>query len=130
MNERFYPRSAVAFVTYPERTGTYLAIVHPTRGMECPGGKLENGETAAEAVVRETLEESGAIVLAIRELHTSVIGPSDRTGLMYRCTGILCEMVSPPLGLAEYKTAAWRIRDMPTAHERVGYFYSSCVEAL
>lgn len=44
----------------------WLLTKHKTRGFEFPGGNVEPGETAAEAAVREVLEETGGIV---KELH-------------------------------------------------------------
>lgn len=42
--------------------GRWLLTDHPRRGLEFPGGKVEEGETAAEAAVREVMEETGGIV--------------------------------------------------------------------
>ncbi|TCP26636.1 8-oxo-dGTPase [Scopulibacillus darangshiensis] len=41
----------------------WLLTRHPRRGWEFPGGKVEEGETAEEAAVREVYEETGASVL-------------------------------------------------------------------
>lgn len=45
----------------------WLLTNHKTRGLEFPGGKLEQGETLEEAARREVYEETGAI---LGELHT------------------------------------------------------------
>lgn len=50
-------RSAYAVVTSPEDR---IAIVRESGGYYLPGGAIEAGETAVEAVVREAQEECGA----------------------------------------------------------------------
>jgi 8-oxo-dGTP diphosphatase len=44
----------------------WLLTLHPRRGIEFPGGKVEKGETADEAAVREVFEETGA---SVEKLH-------------------------------------------------------------
>src|SRR5699024_9105627 len=39
-----------------------LLTKHPTRGIEFPGGKVEEGERAETAAIREVLEETGGVV--------------------------------------------------------------------
>lgn len=41
--------------------GQWLLTHHKSRGLEFPGGKVEKGETAKEAAIRELLEETGGI---------------------------------------------------------------------
>lgn len=43
----------------------WLLTRHPRRGWEFPGGKVEKGETAEEAAIREVYEETGAHVSSI-----------------------------------------------------------------
>lgn len=43
----------------------YLLTDHKVRGMEFPGGKIEAGESAEEALHREVFEETGASLDAV-----------------------------------------------------------------
>lgn len=44
----------------------WLLTKHKERGMEFPGGKVEEGETAEQAAIREVEEETGGLVDTIR----------------------------------------------------------------
>ena len=45
--------------------GDWLLTKHKERGLEFPGGKVEEGETAEQAAIREVHEETGGIVESI-----------------------------------------------------------------
>lgn len=53
----------------------WLLTKHKSRGIEFPGGKVESGETAEQAAIREVKEETGGIV---SQLH--YIGQYNVTG--------------------------------------------------
>src|SRR5690625_202881 len=44
----------------------WLLTRHKDRGLEFPGGKVEEGETAEEAAIREVMEETGGHIQSIR----------------------------------------------------------------
>ncbi|RFB17885.1 nucleoside triphosphatase YtkD [Bacillus sp. HNG] len=57
------------FSTHPKHVwvicrydGHWLLTDHSERGLEFPGGKVEEGETPKAAAIREVMEETGAVV--------------------------------------------------------------------
>lgn len=42
-------------------SGSILMVEHPERGWEFPGGHIEEGETAEDALLREMMEEVGGV---------------------------------------------------------------------
>lgn len=104
------PAAVLAAVTERERPG-FLLIHRPSNmrshpgQVAFPGGKIDPGETAEEAALREAYEELG-----IRPRDVKVIGTSDtyRTGSGYAITPVVA-VVPPDLELNPSPTevAAW-----------------------
>lgn len=58
--------------------GKWLLTNHKDRGLEFPGGKVEQGETPLEAAKREVMEETGATVKEISYIGQYIVkGKSD-----------------------------------------------------
>lgn len=53
------PKHVLVICRYREK---WLLTKHKERGLEFPGGKVEPGESANDAAVREVLEETGGVV--------------------------------------------------------------------
>jgi 8-oxo-dGTP diphosphatase len=51
----------------------WLLTKHKERGLEFPGGKVEKGETAEQAAVREIREETGAVVKTIHYVGQYIV---------------------------------------------------------
>ncbi|WP_249871144.1 RNA deprotection pyrophosphohydrolase [Oceanobacillus saliphilus] len=57
-----YPKHVWVICKYKEK---WLLTKHKERGLEFPGGKVEEGETAKEAAIREVMEETGGTIQEI-----------------------------------------------------------------
>ncbi|CAM3249185.1 NUDIX domain-containing protein [Filibacter tadaridae] len=51
----------------------WLLTRHSLRGIEFPGGKVEDAETLEEAAIRETIEETGVTLTAVRKIAEYVV---------------------------------------------------------
>lgn len=79
----------------------------PARGLwSVPGGKVEPGESPAEAVVREVAEETGLAVRVIREV--GVVHRVADTGEEFVIHDFLCELLVPGEPIAADDAAAAR----------------------
>lgn len=75
---------------------------------EFPGGKIEEGESAKEAIVREIREELATEIRAEKFLCT-VEYDYPKFHLVMEC--FLCSVVSGKLTLLEHENAAWLSRE-------------------
>lgn len=71
---------------------------------EFPGGKLEEGETAEEAVTREIREELRAEIRVDRLFYT-VEYDYPKFHMVMHC--YLCELISDRMELVEHEAARW-----------------------
>lgn len=69
--EEFRPAGHVLIVPFWQ--GKIVFTQHKKRGIELPGGKIEPGETAMAAAVRELYEETGASLRSIAQIGQYVI---------------------------------------------------------
>lgn len=100
--KREYPASPIAGVAAVVFQGSEVLLVRrgnePSKGMlGIPGGVVELGETAEEAVVREVEEETGITVKALRVLDVlDSIVRDEEGGIRFHY--VLLEFLCEPIG--------------------------------
>lgn len=67
-NENAFEDSAKHVFIICQFQDTWLLTKHKSRGLEFPGGKVEEGETLEEAARREVYEETGASLMAMKKI--------------------------------------------------------------
>ncbi|WP_027964384.1 RNA deprotection pyrophosphohydrolase [Halalkalibacillus halophilus] len=65
-NEQYFSTEPKHVWVIAKYKGKWLLTKHKERGIEFPGGKVEEGESAEEAAIREVKEETGGIVSSLR----------------------------------------------------------------
>lgn len=88
-----------------KHNGKWLLTRHLVRGVEFPGGKAEHGETIEEAVIRETIEETGVKVTDLVQFAQYVVR-SNSTFCKAVFTGKVAEIDEHP-ALYETEGAMW-----------------------
>lgn len=74
--EVYGKRTARHVLIFPFYQDKLLFTIHTDRGIELPGGKVEPGETSIAAAVRETFEETGYALSAIRKVGQYTVSDS------------------------------------------------------
>ncbi|MFZ3576816.1 RNA deprotection pyrophosphohydrolase [Virgibacillus sp. DJP39] len=74
----------------------WLLTKHKDRGMEFPGGKVEEGESAKQAAIREVKEETGGVVEQISYIGQYYVAGKGGTVIKNVYYAIVSELVSQP----------------------------------
>lgn len=118
-NEHFEiePKHVLAIV---KKEHQYLCTIHPERGVEFPGGKMELGETIIEAAMREVMEETNVLIQ-----HAQIIGHYIVRSEHPFCKAIVLAKVSEELDLPfshETKGRIWLNASEIAAHEKLSFY--------
>ena len=111
------PRHVLVLVKYEDR---WLCTEHAKRGIEFPGGKQEEGETLAEAAVREVYEETRVRVTDIRWFAYYVV--HDKIPFCKAVFTAAVEKIEDFVG--EYETVArhWLTEEELLAHPNLSFY--------
>ncbi len=91
---------------FPLYEGKIVMTEHRERGLELPGGKVENGENLIAAAIREMWEETGAVLNGIWRIGEYTITGADRNS-----------DINKAIFLAQVK----EFTSLPTGYETKGY---------
>lgn len=74
----------------------WLLTKHKDRGMEFPGGKVEEGEVAEQAAIREVKEETGGVIERINYIGQYYVAGKGGTVIKNVYYAIVHELVDQP----------------------------------
>lgn len=77
--ENSYVENTKHVLIIPKFNGQFLLTNHRERGLEFPGGKVENGEALVEGAQRELYEETGGLVGDMHFVGTYTVHDGDET---------------------------------------------------
>jgi 8-oxo-dGTP diphosphatase len=107
--ENQFGMSARHVLVILKHNGKWLLTRHLIRGVEFPGGKAEDGETIEEAVIRETIEETGVTITDLVNFAEYVVR-SNITFCKAVFTGKVTKIEENP-ALYETNGALWMTSD-------------------
>lgn len=64
------PMHVIVLAKYKDK---WLLTKHPKRGIEFPGGKVEEGETPVQAAIREAFEETNVVITDVEWIAEYVV---------------------------------------------------------
>lgn len=111
-----HPQDILVFGFYQN----YLVMTkHKTRGLELPGGKINQEEYPLQAVLRETWEETGGIINSVQQIGEYIIRAyqgKDRIKAIYY--GIITNFTKLPEG---FETNGFDLLSLPVNTQQPGF---------
>jgi 8-oxo-dGTP diphosphatase len=123
-----------------------ILLVKKSRGpykgkLDLPGGRPEHGETIAQALIREVLEETGVFinafkffanytVLAVEQISANEADHMHHIGAVYRATQFNDSNLCAEINLEDSLGAQWYTIDTLTQDQLSPFAYSSICDLI